>query len=93
RILNDNAIQEMVSWSNDGQRFCIYDIPSFSKMVLPQHFKHSNWPSFVRQLNMYGFHKMNDNFSARHGRLICEFHHPLFYQNGWQSLRKIRRNS
>ncbi|CAO3596952.1 unnamed protein product [Absidia cylindrospora] len=78
---------------NDGQRFCIYDIPSFSKVVLPQHFKHNNWPSFVRQLNMYGFHKMNDNFSARHGRLICEFHHPLFYQNGWQSLRKIRRNS
>ncbi|ORZ21071.1 HSF-type DNA-binding-domain-containing protein [Absidia repens] len=92
-ILDDSALRDMISWSNDGKRFCVFDISGFSKVVLPQYFKHSNWPSFVRQLNMYGFHKVNDSYSARHGQLICEFHHPLFYRNGRLELRKIRRNS
>lgn len=43
------------SFSLDGNSFEIYDQSIFAQKYLPQYFKHSNYGSFVRQLNLYGF--------------------------------------
>ena len=49
---NDPTIS---SFSSDGTSFEIYDQSIFAQKYLPQYFKHSNYGSFVRQLNLYGF--------------------------------------
>ncbi|EOO03569.1 putative flocculation suppression protein [Phaeoacremonium minimum UCRPA7] len=55
-MLEDPSIQHLISWSNSQESFVMAPSADFSK-VLAQYFKHTNISSFVRQLNMYGFHK------------------------------------
>ena len=48
----------MIAWGDDGSTFIIKNQGEFTKTMLPYYYKHSNMASFVRQLNMYGFHKV-----------------------------------
>jgi len=60
------------SWNTTGTSIIIHDIQYFTKYVLPRFFKHSNFQSFVRQLNMYDWHKVIQDPSNG------EFKHPHF---------------
>ena len=48
----------LICWTDDGNSFTIKNQGEFTKTLLPYYYKHSNMASFVRQLNMYGFHKV-----------------------------------
>lgn len=60
-MLEDDSIKHLIAWTPSNDSFVISPGEEFSK-VLSQYFKHTNPSSFVRQLNMYGFHKVNDTF-------------------------------
>ena len=56
-ILSDITYNEIIHWDTDGKRIIITDVINLCNTILPKFYKHHNYSSFVRQLNMYGFHK------------------------------------
>lgn len=57
-FVNDPKTDALIRWSPTGNSFLVLDEDEFSKTLIPDLFKHNNYASFVRQLNMYGFHKV-----------------------------------
>ena len=56
-ILNEISYKDIIAWNLEGNGILIKNISSLCKIILPKYFKHNNYSSFIRQLNMYGFHK------------------------------------
>eukprot|EP00816_Leptocylindrus_hargravesii_P013663 CAMPEP_0196826988 /NCGR_PEP_ID=MMETSP1362-20130617/93919_1 /TAXON_ID=163516 /ORGANISM="Leptocylindrus danicus, Strain CCMP1856" /LENGTH=652 /DNA_ID=CAMNT_0042207599 /DNA_START=140 /DNA_END=2098 /DNA_ORIENTATION=+ len=56
----DPRMSPIVSWSeHHNDCFCIHNVQAFSSQVIPKYFE-STMSSFKRQLNYYGFQKIND---------------------------------
>ncbi|XP_027918015.1 heat shock factor protein HSF30-like [Vigna unguiculata] len=60
-MVEDPKTDLVVSWSQTRDSFVVWDSHEFSKTLLPKYFKHSNFSSFIRQLNTYGFRKVDSD--------------------------------
>lgn len=99
-MLEEPSIREHIYWSENGLSFVVANSNRFASLVLPHHFKHSNFVSFVRQLNLYGFKKNNRSYHRRdvvslEERLSKpqEFSHSHFKRDHKHLLANIRRKS
>jgi len=82
QLVDDPAVDDVISWNDDGSAFVVWRPAEFALDLLPKYFKHNNFSSFVRQLNTYGFRKIvpdrwefaNDCFRRGEKRLLCDIH-------------------
>ncbi|XP_047959107.1 heat stress transcription factor B-3 [Salvia hispanica] len=88
-LVEDPETDDVVSWNADGTAFVVWQPAEFARDLLPTLFKHSNFSSFVRQLNTYGFHKVatnrwefsNDKFRKGERDQLCEIRRRKAWYN------------
>ncbi|XP_047508124.1 heat shock factor protein isoform X10 [Pieris napi] len=93
KLVNDSETNHLISWSPGGKTFVIKNQADFARELLPLYYKHNNMASFIRQLNMYGFHKITsvENGGLRYEKDEIEFSHPCFMRGHAYLLEHIKR--
>ncbi|KAG0897537.1 hypothetical protein G6F34_006388 [Rhizopus arrhizus] len=74
-MVDDESTNDLIRWSKDGTSFLVERHEDFARTVLPRFYKHNTFASFVRQLNMYDFHKIPH---IQQGVMISESDHEIW---------------
>ncbi|XP_019192500.1 PREDICTED: heat stress transcription factor A-2-like isoform X2 [Ipomoea nil] len=82
-MVDDPNTDAIISWGASKKSFVVWDPHRFATELLPQHFKHANFSSFIRQLNTYKFRKIDS------GR--WEFANEAFQKGKKHLLKYIKR--
>jgi len=72
--VEETGLSNFVSWRPHGRAFLVHDVEGFVEHVMPLYFKQTQMPSFLRQLSLYGFTRINTMGMADRGA----YYHPHF---------------
>lgn len=84
-ILNDEKYSSMIIWDNNGTIVNIIDRIAFTNGPMSELYQHSNYNSFVRQLNLYGFRKTQRKLKQN------MYYHPMFNRDNPEQSSTILR--
>ena len=87
QILENEEYKDIIQWGENGKFFVVKNIHDFTEKILPKYYKHNNYSSFIRQLNMYDFHK------KKSGQNEHIFHHQYFIKDQKDLMKSIKRKS
>ena len=87
QILENDEYKDIICWGKDGTYFLVKNLHDFTENILPKYYKHNNYSSFIRQLNMYDFHKRKSNLNEH------IFEHKNFIKDKKELLKLIKRKT
>eukprot|EP00934_Nitzschia_sp_Nitz4_P000436 Nitzschia sp. Nitz4//scaffold29_size155292//115585//116142//NITZ4_002679-RA/size155292-exonerate_protein2genome-gene-0.24-mRNA-1//1//CDS//3329546511//436//frame0 len=80
----------VVSWLPCGTGFQIHNRSVFVNIVLPRYFENTKYKSFIRQLNLYKFHRCA---VGNKQRVRGAYRHPKFQRDHPDLLAELKRDS
>eukprot|EP00549_Striatella_unipunctata_P013132 CAMPEP_0118710168 /NCGR_PEP_ID=MMETSP0800-20121206/23181_1 /TAXON_ID=210618 ORGANISM="Striatella unipunctata, Strain CCMP2910" /NCGR_SAMPLE_ID=MMETSP0800 /ASSEMBLY_ACC=CAM_ASM_000638 /LENGTH=217 /DNA_ID=CAMNT_0006614219 /DNA_START=104 /DNA_END=757 /DNA_ORIENTATION=+ len=83
--VSKEGFEEVVSWQPHGRCFVVHKPRKFAEEILPRYFKQRQYPSFQRQLNLYGFSRLS------FGRDKGGYYHELFLRGKFFLCQRITR--
>ena len=87
QILENEQYKDIICWGEDGSYFVVKNLHDFTENILPKYYKHNNYSSFIRQLNMYDFHKRKSSPNEH------IFEHKNFIKDKKELLKLIKRKT
>lgn len=84
-VVEAEGLSSVVSWQPHGKAFRVHQPRVFVEVVLKRFFCQTKYPSFQRQLNLYGFSRFKE------GPDKGAYHHPRFVKGNKELSRDMPR--
>lgn len=85
-ILSQPGLAHIITWLPHGRSWRLVDRQAFLSQIMPNYFSHSNYASFARQVNGWGFKRL-----SRKGTDYGSYYHELFLRGMPHVAKRMRR--